>query len=122
MSENANETKYPECEKLAEASEESQKIGEFLDWLLHGKDYEVCQFVESYLENDEEGLPREVELFTIREWYDDGHDETAEKGAYIRVGKRIEDYLAEYFKIDMKIVEEERRAMLNVIQAECSPK
>lgn len=29
--------KYPECEKLKEVSEDSNKIGAFLDWLMYDK-------------------------------------------------------------------------------------
>ena len=124
MSGDKDEVQYPECEKLAEASKESQSIGHFLEWLLDDKGYEVCEFKEEYEEETADGDPITVNLFTQREWYDDGHDEAADSGTYIRVpnpqkngGSIIEGFLAEYFDIDMKKVEEERRAMLEV----CAP-
>ena len=115
---NESKTKYPECDKLAEAKEESQSIGYFLEWLLHDKGYEVCEFKESYEDTvlDHHGeYSITVKLATTRDYPDDLIEED---GAYLRVGTRIEDFLAEYFNIDMKKVEEERRAMLEA----CQPK
>ena len=122
MSGDKGEVQYPECEKLAKASEESRSIGYFLEWLLHTKGYEVCEFKESYedtvLDDDaERGDDRTitVKLATTRDY---PNDILEEEGAYLRVGTKIEDFLAEYFDIDMKKVEDERSAMLEA----CAPK
>jgi hypothetical protein len=73
----------PECEKLAKISEESNKIGDFLEEL--NRKYYICEFDES--------------------------DEV-----YYPVRKSINDYLAEYYDIDLDKVEDERRALLKWLQ------
>jgi len=35
---------YPECEKLAKVSDESQEIGTFLEWLRNVKEYEFAKW------------------------------------------------------------------------------
>jgi len=37
-------SKYPECEKMSAVREESQAIGQFLDWLCGEKEYEICSY------------------------------------------------------------------------------
>lgn len=37
---------FPECEKLASVSEESNKIGQFLEWLLDDKQYCIAQYYD----------------------------------------------------------------------------
>lgn len=37
-------TEYPECEKLKAVADESQKIGQFLDWLLGERNLELGQY------------------------------------------------------------------------------
>lgn len=64
---------YPECTKLALASEESKKLGYFLDWLQ-------------------------------------------EKGIDLNLVYNPEELLAEYFDIDLKKIEKERRDILKNIQ------
>lgn len=39
-----NETEYPECEKMAAVNDQSQKIGEFIEWLRSEKDLEICEW------------------------------------------------------------------------------
>lgn len=89
---------YPECEKRAAVSETSQKIGEFLDWLLNDG------LVEASPPSLKE-RPRGVTL------------------AYLEPGKRlvplgwpIEHLLAAYFEIDLNKVEEEKRAILGFLE------
>ncbi len=64
--------KTPECDKLYKVKDESQTIGEFLDW-----------------------LQEEHEIF---------------------LPFSITDLLAEYFEIDLKEVERERRAILDELR------
>lgn len=78
----------PECEKLAKVSEESNKIGAFLDWL---KDKGIHLATWEY----DEDLDDE-RLFPHRE--------------------PIQNILAEYYGIDLDKVETERRALLDWIQ------
>lgn len=66
-------------------SQESQKIGEFLEW-LQSRGFTVC---ETY--NDPDSL---------------------RDGEYLPMRKSVTDLLALYFEIDMTKVEDERRALL----------
>lgn len=75
----------PECVKLAKVHDQSQPIGEFLDWLRNDKGYVICDLEE--------------------------HE-------YEPVGKTIEQLLAEYFEIDLKKVEQERRVLLEWIRSQ----
>lgn len=79
-----------ECDKLSKVAPDSQKIGEFLDWLQDEREprLTLCRFVE------EEGS--------------DG---------YFPDHGSIQNLLAEYFKIDMDQVERERAAILDGLRA-----
>jgi len=78
----------PELEKLKAVHEDSQKIGEFLDWLLNGKGYYLCE---------------------------------CPKNRFYPTLKTIEDLLAQYFKIDLKKAEQERRTILDNIRTQRKP-
>lgn len=82
--------KYTECEKMKEVQEDSQKIGEFLDWL----------------QNDKQVI--------LSRYYDDVEcehcEESTEQLLSIRLG--VEELLSEYYEIDLNKVEEERQHML----------
>lgn len=99
-----SEPSCPECEKMSKVRDKSQSIGEFLEWLNqqgiflaayheHTKD---CYAPDDY--DQEEPI---CELGTQRLW---------------EVRKSIEMLLAEFFKIDLKKVEEEKCAMLESLQ------
>lgn len=79
----------PECEKLSSVQEESNKIGEFMDWMIDNTSMHICDFVE----------------------YDNGESMFTPSSHYTR-----EKLLAEYFKIDLHKVELERRALLAYLQ------
>jgi len=78
---------YPECEKMSKVKEQSQIIGEFLDWLQNERGITLAEY-GSGLNNQH--------LYPIY--------------------KTIEKILAEYFEIDLDKVEQERRAMLDVLR------
>ena len=80
----ADKPKYPECEKLKAASEKSQACGEFLGWLGETKGYHLAA------DNDNDEL-RPLRL----------------------VSYSMETLLAEFFGIDMAVVETERQAMID---------
>lgn len=72
----------PELDKLAAVANDSQVIGDFLEWLdTHGR--------------------------FVGQWYD-------ERAAPAAIG--TEALLAEYFGIDLKRVERERRAILEAVR------
>lgn len=76
--------KYPECEKLAAVVDKSNDIGEFIDWL---GSQGISLAVKAQGNLGEEGYLRQ------------------------RQGSN-EQLLADYFKIDLRIVEQERRTLL----------
>lgn len=84
MSKKVKEKSYPECDKLAAVSEESQKIGAFLDWLRNEKGYVICE------ENKDCDSGQEL----------------------APIFSNIESLLAEYFDINLNRVEKERREIL----------
>lgn len=80
------EAKYPELTKLRAVKDESQKLGEFLEWLKeHG--------------------------FTICETYN--NSDSLRDGEYFPMRKSTTDLLALYFEIDMEKVETEKRSMID---------
>ena len=85
---------YPECEKLSKVSRESQKLGDFLEW-LKGQGYYLCKFYD-------------------RETLDASRDQS-EEGFYPDYISII-DILAKYFDIDMNKVEEERAEILKKLR------
>ncbi len=77
-----------ELEKLKDVAEVSQKIGEFLDWLLNGHGYYLCEL-------------RKCE----------------DRDEFYPTHKHIEDILAQYFNIDLNKVEQEKRKILEEIRS-----
>ncbi len=92
--------KYPECEKLQSVSEESQRIGFFLEWLKN--QYSLCVWQEG--RKDYFGDDPEDYIYSPEGYYPDR--------------KSIEAILAEYFQIDMDKVNEEREQILRDIREE----
>lgn len=77
---------YPEHEKLKKVVKESQAIGEFMEWLEQEKDVTLCKTIP----RGEEGEGRFWPSFTP-----------------------IQELLADFFGIDLKVIEQEKRAMLD---------
>lgn len=75
---------YPECSKAVAVQDQSQAIGAFLEWLF------------------DKGL----QLARVEDAYGPDH------GELVPVYKTITEVLAEYFEIDLKKMETEKRAML----------
>ena len=89
---------YPECEKIAEVSEELNKIGRFLNWLKMEKGFVLGE----YYKVDE---------------IDDISDYGDLEEVIFPVHTSTDKLLAEYYDIDMNKVEEERREMLEDIRS-----
>lgn len=83
-------TDYPELEKIQAVREESQKIGEFLEW-LSGEGLQIAEYAE---DEDEDGDDPRLTL----------HYESRES------------LLAKFFGIDLQKAEQERRAILEELQ------
>lgn len=106
---------YPEHEKLSEIQEQSQRIGLFLEWLRQ-QGYVICRWEEpdddlTYFVDVDTGEPCERggdhyfhnDCIVNTDWYEEG---------YYPTKHTIQDILAEYFDIDQKKLEAEKRAML----------
>lgn len=81
---------YSECEKIGKVKDQSQAIGEFIDWL-----------------QSEKGI-------VFARYHIEGKDPIVDYlKKLIPVHLSMEKTLAEFFDIDLNKVEEERRAMLD---------
>lgn len=81
---------YPECDKFLLVSAESEKIGEFIDWLSR-QGIQLCTWVE----NDRKIITG---------------------GDYFPTNMNITELLAQYFDIDLQKIEQEKRAMLEELR------
>ena len=88
----------PELDKMSAAQSKSQAIGGFLEWLGE-KGMLICRSATKADERDDEGEHTDVK-----------------GGDLLPVYKSIEDMLAEYFEIDLKKAEAERRAILDELR------
>lgn len=79
---------WPEHEKLGKVSARSQAIGEFLEWLGH--EHVICTWGSV--------------------------DDMFDREGYRPTRKSIEELLAEFFEIDLAVIETEKRAMLAQIR------
>lgn len=82
-------TEYPEHEKLKKVSELSNEIGTFLDW-MRGEDVSFCEYVEGH-EDD------------FGDWMPSG---------FYPLRKSIEQWLADYFEIDLNKIADEKDQMI----------
>lgn len=80
--------KWPEHEKLMKVKDKSQMIGDFLEWLGE-QSFEISEYEEC----EDCGCEH---LFPIR--------------------KNREQLLAEYFGIDLKVLEDEKQQMLDEVR------
>lgn len=76
-------------QKLARDKGHSQVIGEFLDWLG-------------------------ARAVVLAQYHEDGDDLYE---LLVPVGKNIEQWLAEYFEIDLNKIEKERQALLDYVRS-----
>ena len=84
-------TKTPELNKIIEAAEDSQKIGEFLEWL------------------DEQEI-------ILAEWTGSEYCEECGEEPLMRTSQSREQLLANYCGIDLAKAEKERQALLDEIR------
>jgi hypothetical protein len=75
----------PECDRALAIQPYSQKIGEFLDWLAAEKNFAVCRHAH--------------------------YEDASSMDGWVPAGVSKEE-LAEFFEIDLKKIEQERRAIL----------
>ena len=99
------ELTYPEHEKLAAVKERSQEIGTFLDWLNGEKQIVMCKWHESHSETH--SVPKSA-------FAPDGRITYTDPAGYGPANENTEKLLAQYFGIDLDVLEKEKRAMLAV--------
>ena len=112
--------KYPECEKLSAVSGESNKLGSFIDWLAERgivlAEYpENCRHFKGWaVVNEDCALGHDTE-----DWHcgKGCKDYTPEKDDILMpTHQSIESILANYFEVDLAVVEKERRQILEDIR------
>jgi len=91
---------YPEHDKLGKIVEKSQAIGEFIEWLRYVKKLHLASWMD--VEYTDTTLFGKEEKIIRNELHIQPVD--------------INNILAEYFDIDQKKLEEEKRAMLDGIR------
>lgn len=88
--------KLPEHDKIKALDGHNQTVGEFLDWLRDEKGYHICEYMERREESEAD------------EWLPEG---------YYTINTSTERLLAEYFNIDLAVIEQEKRDMLEEMRA-----
>ena len=97
---------YPEHEKVLKIKDQSQAIGEFLEY-LNGEGRRICKWQDGITDAD-----RIVDAFAILQGKGDPDiDEQLDKG-WFPIPEPIEKILAEYFNVDLNKLEQEKRQML----------
>ncbi len=116
--------KYPEHEKLLKVAELSQSIGEFLTWLSDDQHVWLAKHDVKVDKCRNCGHPDRHNLTAPSiAWprcsFDDGDEECdcdrsnfGNSDILYAWPHTISDLLATYFKIDLEVLEEEKRAML----------
>lgn len=95
---------YPEHEKLHKVADESQGIGEFLDW-LNDQGIVLMRWVDEV--RTEEVEHRFTGKLSTRKVY-------IQEWQY--TGESIQALLARYFEIDLEKIDAEKRAMLGAMR------
>lgn len=100
--------KYPECEKLRKVAAQSQACGEFLEWLRR-----QGMVLAKYHEHEGSRAERNGC------WQKDGGRHCGySDGDLELVHESVESLLARNFGVDLKKVEQERRAMLAELRSD----
>ncbi len=99
--------RYPEHEKLKRVHDRSQACGEFIEWLSSEKKIQLGQ---RHRHTDECYQKVEVKFFGMRDQLTCG---MLEDNLYL-AAESVVDLLAEFFEIDQKKLEEEKRTMLDI--------
>ena len=102
------ETPTPELDRMLAVKEQSQAIGEFLDWLENHDSLKLCR--RGLVQDDAAVI---VNALTLKENIPE--DDELKEG-YVLNMTPIEKILAEYFNIDLAKIEQERRAILDSIR------
>lgn len=125
--------KTPMLEKMHEVHDKSQAIGEFLDLFLREKGISLCTFREAGHNGEpprrwKKGVkkarldgastrdrsPRPADELNLDAEANPDYEEWPDQ--YMPIHESVEKMLAEYFEIDLKQVEKERRALLDELR------
>lgn len=118
---------HPECDKMLAVHDQSQVIGEFLEWLdtqgLHIMQWRTFNEPKTCTCIFNEGHTGERYNSRTHKWETCGKcngtgllEETYEVQQWTHARGSINEILARFFDIDMTKVEQERRAMLEQIR------
>lgn len=105
---------YPEHEKLSKISDQSQAIGEFLDWMSQEKKIIRASWLDAHKAwvPEDEGAGFGLIQNDDGEWgWWEHHPERLHMNT-----TSVQDLLAEFFKIDRNKIEDEKRAMLETMR------
>jgi hypothetical protein len=97
-----NQIPTPETDKMLAVKDNSQAVGEFIEWLGRNK-----MVIARYASKEDE-------------WADEGEERVAtgvKEGDLLPVYTSIEKMLAKYFKIDLDKVEKEKRQILEDLRS-----
>lgn len=98
---------YPEHEKLSAVADKSQEIGEFIEWMASkGRHFMVPGTDECpRCDGGDDECPR-----------CDGTGVITYETLRVLAPGSIQDWLAEFYEIDLNVIEQEKRAMLAAIR------
>lgn len=113
-------TTYPEHEKLAKIRDQSQGVGEFLT-AMRGRGLSLCEFIEG----GNNGQPRYLDKNGKPTDEGNGFSETNPNhqrwsDGWHPIQTSVADLLANFFEIDLKALEQEKRKMLAIARGENS--
>lgn len=105
-------TLTPECDKMLEVRDFSQKIGEFLDWLKHEQKIALCRFGRLRNKDGQFGGDGFLEAAYL---LPNAEEKTAHKFMDEQPSRTVlttTNLLAAFFEIDLDKAEDEKQAML----------
>lgn len=107
---------YPEHEKLDKIKAESQTIGGFMEWLTDEKKVQLKIYEEErivYFDKEfEKNILPSLSEIEERAYQLNNPNSYEYIGGLVNYKKSTEQMLAEYFNIDLKVLEAEKRDML----------
>lgn len=113
----------PECEKMVKVAEDSQKIGEFLDWLRE-QDIHLCsphahnEYCYRYGDIElKEGERKSWDYIGQAKYVGEKELNCGfRNGEMLYIRESFEKLLARFFNIDLDKVEKERRSILEELR------
>lgn len=114
------EIKTPTLDKMLKNKEASQTIGEFLEWVFSEKKLSLMYHEPESIEYYDKDFEHECEAMSTPEARAHRFNNTEKwgyRGGWMRHNDNIEQMLADYFGIDLKEAEKEKREILKSLQA-----